>query len=99
MKPRCNNLSRSRRGISVIVVLGLIALTMAMSYALMRVEFYTVSVQKNADRQNLSREAALVGLTVAMRAMEQSSWAGTGTTLSGSLNSSDSYSGQLHGRG
>lgn len=81
-----------RRGISVVVVLTLIAMTLAMSYALTRVEFYTANLQQNTNRNVLARQAAMVGLTVAIRKMERSTWAGTGTTLSGSLNSNDSYS-------
>ncbi|HEY2761615.1 MAG TPA: hypothetical protein VGI75_12750, partial [Pirellulales bacterium] len=92
MKPRRENLNNSRRGISVIVVLGLIALTMAMSYALMRVEYYTVNVQQNSNRQNLARQAALVGLSKAIRAMEQSVWTITGPSVTGSLNATDTYS-------
>ena len=90
--PRASGFVFARRGISVVVVLGLIALTMAMSYALARVEFYTANVQQNNNRQDLSRQAAMVGLSVALRTMEQSTWAGTGTTLTGNLNSTDSYS-------
>jgi hypothetical protein len=82
----------NRRGMSVIVVLGLIAISMAASYALLRAESAIVRTQQNANRQDLARQAAMVGLAVAIHNMEQSSWGGVGTTLSGSLNSTDSYS-------
>jgi hypothetical protein len=92
--PRLMPIARqsSRRGISVIVVLGLIALCMAASYAMMRAESSTVRTQQNANRQSLARQAATMGLSVAIRNMEQSSWGGVGTTLAGTLNSTDSYS-------
>jgi hypothetical protein len=51
-----------------------------------------VRTQQNANRQDLARQAAMVGLAVAIHNMEQSSWSGVGTTLSGNLNSTDSYS-------
>ena len=35
---------------------------------------------------------ATIGLSVAMRSVEQSGWTGVNTTLSGTLNSQDSYS-------
>jgi hypothetical protein len=83
---------RRRRGISMIVVLGLIAVTLATSYALMRGEFYAVKVQQNSNRQGLARQAAIAGISVAMQKMGLSTWAGVGTTLSGNLSSQDSYS-------
>ncbi|HZZ29279.1 MAG TPA: hypothetical protein VFE46_14875, partial [Pirellulales bacterium] len=81
-----------RRGISVVVVLGLIAITMAMSYGLMRSQSTTLRIQQNASRQDLARQDAMVGLSVAIHNMEQSSWGGVGTTISGTLSSHDSYS-------
>jgi hypothetical protein len=80
------------RGISMIVVLGLVAVTMATSYALMRSEFYAVRIQQNSNRQSLARQAAMAGISVAMQKMHQSTWAGVGTTLTGNTTSQDSYS-------
>src|SRR5262245_32109651 len=81
-----------RNGISTAVVLSLVAVTMATSYALLRTQAYTVRVQQNTNRQGLARQDAMVGISTAMRAMEQSSWGGVGTSLSGALGSQDSYS-------
>ena len=58
-----------RRGMSMIIVLGIIAVTLATSYALMRGEFYEVRVQQNSNRQGLARQAALAGISVAMEHM------------------------------
>src|SRR5437016_348880 len=82
----------ARRGISVVVVLGLIAVTLATSYAIMRSQVSAVRIQQNSGRQNLARQAAMVGLSVAIRAMEQSSWGGVNSAVNGTLNSLDSYS-------
>ncbi len=76
----------------MVVVLGIIAITLASSYAIMRSQFAAVRVQQNSNRRNAARQAAMVGLSVAMRGMEQSGWAGVSTTLSGTLSSQDSYS-------
>src|SRR5579871_2531730 len=84
--------SPARRGISIVVVLGLIAVTMAASYALMRAESSTVRIQQNSNRQALARQAAMVGLSVALHNMEQSSWGGVGTTTTGTLDSQNSFS-------
>ncbi len=76
----------------MIVVLSLIAVTLAASYAIMRSQVAAVRIQQNSNRQNLARQAAMVGLSVAIRTMEQSNWAGVNSTISGTLNSQDNYS-------
>ena len=76
----------------MIIVLGIIAATLATSYALMRGEFYEVRVQQNSNRQGLARQAALAGISVAMEKMGLSTWAGVGNTVTGNLTSQDSYS-------
>ncbi len=85
-------LGNVRRGMSMIIVLGIIAVTLATSYALMRGEFYEVRVQQNSNRQGLARQAAMAGISVAMEKMGLSTWAGVGATVSGNLTSQDSYS-------
>ena len=49
-------------------------------------------IQQNSNRHALARQAAMVGLSVAMRKMEVSGWTGVNSTISGSLNAQDSYS-------
>src|SRR2546423_11555816 len=82
----------ARRGISVVVVLAILAVTLASSYAIMRSQFVSNRIQQNSNRHGLARQAAMIGLSAAMRAMEQSGWGGVSTTLTGTLNSQDSYS-------
>jgi hypothetical protein len=82
----------ARRGISVVVVLAILAVTLASSYAIMRSQFVSNRIQQNSNRHGLARQAAMIGLSVAMRSMEQSGWGGVNTTLTGTLNSQDSYS-------
>ncbi len=59
------------------------------NYAL---EFATLRVQQNGNRRTLARQAAMIGLSAGMRKMEESTWAGVGTTVSGNVSSQESYS-------
>lgn len=80
-----------RRGIAVILVLGIMAVTLALSYALVRSQTQTKLVQDNFTRQTDARLAAETGMARAMQEMTTSSWTGIATPLTGSLNSRTSY--------
>ncbi len=54
---------------TIIVVMGVIAMTLAMSYALMRSQFVMTQVQQNATRHGDARQAAVAGLMQAIRVM------------------------------
>jgi hypothetical protein len=82
----------ARRGASIALVLSIIAITLATSYVIMRAEFATLRVQQNGNRRTLARQAAMIGLSAGMRKMEESTWAGVGTTVSGNVSSQESYS-------
>lgn len=81
----------SRRGMSIVVVLCLIAITLGTSYALMRLEYTGSRIQQNTNRRDLARQAAMIGISVAMRTMQQTGWAGVSTTLTGNVSSQESY--------
>jgi hypothetical protein len=87
-------MSRSRRrGVALIVILGMLAITIAVSYALMRSQVQTTLLQTNAQTNNLARQAAEAGLIRAIRKMSvDGAWSGVGTTLSGNVDSQSSYS-------
>jgi hypothetical protein len=80
-----------RRGMTVLVVLALVSIALAMSFAIMRSQMTGVQVQANNARSEQARAAAHAGLSAAMRAMRLSGWSGVGTTLSASINATDSY--------
>jgi hypothetical protein len=61
---------------TVIVVLGVISITLALSYAMLRSQVTSVQIQSNLDRRNAARQAAYAGVSAALRAMHQSSWGG-----------------------
>jgi hypothetical protein len=85
MKPLRGNTRSKRRGTAVIVVLGLVAITLALSYAVLRSQSATLRIQQNADSQISARQAAVTGLGVGLRAMHENAWAGVDTTLARQL--------------
>lgn len=83
-KPRyrvCRALLTSRPGMTVIIVLGVISIAMALSYAMMRAQTTSIDIQSNLERKNLARQAAYAGISTALRKMHYSTWAGVETPL------------------
>ena len=85
LKPR-------RRGMAIVMVLGLLAITMAMSYSMMRSQATNAQIQYNSTRVGHARQAALAGLSTGLRKMHQDDWAGVDSQLTGWLSSTESYS-------
>lgn len=79
------------RGMAVVLVLGLLSLTLALSYAMLRAQTVTAQVQQNAQRPAGARLAAQTGLAVALRKMRESDWAGADTAFHGDIDSLTSY--------
>jgi hypothetical protein len=77
---------RERQGAAVIIVLGLVAITLALSYAVLRSQSTSLRVQQNAGSQISARQAALTGLSVGLRAMHEANWSGVDTTLARQIN-------------
>jgi hypothetical protein len=83
--------TRPRRGVAVLLVLLLLSVTLALSYAGMRSQGTSVQIQQNSQRRSSARQVAITGLAMALKKMQTPSWAGPGTTLSGSLSSYESF--------
>ena len=81
-----------RRGMALILILGMLAITIAVSYALLRSQVQTTLLQTNTQTNNLARQAAETGLNHAIRKLTTDSWGGVGTTLTGNVDSQSSYS-------
>jgi Tfp pilus assembly protein PilX len=81
-----------RHGVAVLMVLLLLAVTLAFSYAMVRLEGMAMQIQRNSDRREMSRQAALTGLALAITKMQNNAWAGVSTTYCGRLSSTDSFS-------
>ncbi len=77
---------------TVLVVMAVVSIALAMSYAILRSQTSTIQLQQNSDRTNQARQAALAGLSAGLRAMRLSSWSGVGSTLAASVSTTDSYS-------
>ncbi len=71
----------SRRGITILIVLMLISVTLALSYSILRSQMTTVLIQNNNVRNNNARQDAISGLTIAMREMSDGTWKGVGSAL------------------
>lgn len=80
-----------RRGVATLVVLLLIAVAMAVSYAAMRSQGTAVRIQQNASLHALARQAAATGMAVAIKRMHTADWEGVDTALTGSLDAHQGY--------
>ncbi len=80
-----------RSGVALVLVLLVICITLGLSYAAVRSQFVGLKIQQNADRRTAARQAAVTGLTMAIKKMHTSDWDGVDTTLSGSLGDFQSF--------
>lgn len=77
--------SPHRRGMAVLLVLGLLAITLAVSYAALRTQGTTSHTARNAARSLDARLAAESGLAAAMHKISDSSWLGVDVNLTGDV--------------
>jgi hypothetical protein len=80
-----------RLGVALVLVLLVICITLALSYAAVRSQFTGLRIQQNADRRISARQAAVTGLTMAIKKMHTTGWSGVATAFSGSLGSDASF--------
>lgn len=74
-----------RRGVAVILVFLILALTMGLSYAAIRAQSGAAGIARNANRNLDARQAALTGAAMALRKMHTNAWGGVDTSIAGSL--------------
>jgi len=79
------NQRRRPRGIAVVMVLGLLAITLAISYATLRGQGTTSQLAHNNSRALQARVAAQSGLAVAVRKISENSWGGIASTLNSNV--------------
>ncbi len=77
---------------TVILVLGLLAITLSLSYAMLRTQTTSARIQANQNTRIDARQAAITGMQIALRKMHESSWGGVATTVSGTLDVGVTYS-------
>lgn len=80
-----------RRGVTVILVLLLLAVTLALSYSLVRTQSTCVAIQQNAARSDLARQAALTGLTMGIKRMQTADWEGADAVYSRPLDAATGF--------
>lgn len=76
---------------TVILVLLLLAVTLGLSYALVRTQSTNIAIRENADRRSLARQAALTGLTMGMKRMQTNDWEGVDTVYSRPLDDATGF--------
>ncbi len=79
------------RGMAVVVVIGLLSITLALSYSMLRTQVTCVQIQSNSLRRSDAQLAAMAGIQAALRSMSQPDWAGVGVPVVGSVSKTDSY--------
>jgi Tfp pilus assembly protein PilX len=75
----------SRRGIALVLVLALLAITLGFSYALLRSHTTDHELERNQSRKTDARTAAQAGVAVALRKLYDGTWAGADTSFTGDL--------------
>ena len=83
--------ARSRRGISLIIVVLMVSLTMAVSFAVIHSQGTAVAIQQNADLRANARQAALAGMAVALREAHLPNWIGVMASFSKDLSATEHF--------
>lgn len=88
---KVRNKRPQRRGMAVIVVLGLLAITLSLSYALLRTQGTAQLIARNSSRHLDAKLAAEAGLAAALRKIHEDGWAGVSSTVSAKVDTNTSY--------
>lgn len=91
-------LRKSRRGVAIVMVLGLLAITFSVAFMMTRGQVSSLQLRTNASLDLQAREAALTGYRAGLRKMHESAWGGVDTSLSGTVRTGQTYTiSFLHG--
>jgi len=77
---------------AMVVVIGLLSITLASSYSMLRTQVSCVQIQSNSLRRSKAQLAAMAGIQAALQAVSQPDWAGVGVPVVGNTSDTDSYS-------
>jgi len=77
---------------AMVVVLGLLSITLALSYSMLRTQVNCVQIQSNSLRRSSAKMAAMAGIQAALRSISEPDWAGVDVPVTGNLSNSESYS-------
>ena len=79
------------RGVAVVIVLGLLAVTLAISYATLRGQGTSTQLARNGSRALDARVAAQSGIAAALRKISENAWAGVDSTLRSNVTDNSWY--------
>src|SRR5687767_12363520 len=82
---------RIPRGIATVLVLGILAIAVALSYSVMRSQTTAVQIQTNTRHIAGARLAAMTGMAAALRKMHELSWTGVATGFNANINGTQRY--------
>src|SRR5438128_31678 len=80
-----------RQAMALVLVLGLLAVTLAISYATLRTQATTSELARNSSRALDAREAAQSGLAAALRKISENAWTGIDAPISGNVTPNSWY--------
>jgi hypothetical protein len=69
------------RGIAVVIIMTMVTVAFAISYAMLRLQSTAMLVHQNADRRVSARQTALAGLSAGLRRMHLNSWTGVNSSF------------------
>ncbi|MDA1054781.1 MAG: hypothetical protein O3C40_30510, partial [Planctomycetota bacterium] len=76
---------------SIILVLALVSMTLALSYAMLRTQATIEQTERNTSHRSTARQAAMTGMSVALRTITEPTWGGVDVGLNGSLGDGSTY--------
>src|SRR5690349_929697 len=79
------------RGIAVVMILGLLAITIAVSYATLRGQGTTTQLARNNSRSLDARAASRSGIAAALRKISENAWGGVSVTLQSNVTPNSWY--------
>src|SRR5438874_10619077 len=82
---------RQPRGIAVVMILGLLAITLAISYATLRGQGTTTQLARNNSRALEARSASRSGVASALRKISENAWGGVTVTLRSNVTPNSRY--------
>jgi hypothetical protein len=81
----------ARRGVAVLIVFLLLAMTLGLSYSAIRSQSVSATIQRNGERRASARQMAITGMTMALGKMQQTSWGGIASVVTGKFTDYETF--------
>jgi len=91
MRPVRRQSTSQPAGVAVVMVLMVMAMTMAICYAMLRTQSTALLIQENEQLQSMARQAALSGLRAALQRMHSPDWQGVNSSWQAAISSSQTF--------